>query len=73
MRKEEINKYKVAYIPDMEEEWMFLCIRNKKTGKLEIIFNFNGENFIGTEVFNEQYKVRDATQDDMDKALISKL
>jgi len=67
------EKIMVAYIPNLEDEWKFLCRKSNNSKKYMVIFNYNGDEFVGVEVDNEQYKFRDATQDDLDKALISKL
>jgi hypothetical protein len=68
------KKYVIAYIPKEEKSWKFLCIDDGK--EIKVIYDYNTKrknDFISTTLYNTMYIVRDATQDDLDEALINKL
>ena len=64
-----------AYIPNEEGYWKFLCIK-EKSGLVRVVYDYNcrrKDQFITVELCNEKYIVRDATDEDLDEALINKL
>ena len=60
----------VAYIEGEEDKWKFLCKKGDTKNSYRIVYNYNGEEFVGLKMNNILYKIRDATKEDIDEAIL---
>ena len=70
------TRYVLAHLPEFGNEWKFLCVDDGE--EIRIVYDYSlkrkkEDKFIGTTVINTLYRIRDATQDDLDEAFINEL
>jgi len=68
------SKLIVAYIPNKEKSYKFLCEYNKNYNSYLVIHSYNSnKDFNGCRLTNTKYKIRIANEEDISLAIIDNI